>query len=256
MYYCIIFSVIGFLFVHFFKMMRLYLVLMEHRIPFGQFVLLYLRTTLVNLIVPFKLGEIYRIEEISRKTRVWQVGILSVIVDRFFDMLALFVLLLSADLIAYKSVSALTVVFLVILVILAVIYLAIPSSFSYLNQYLIMRKSSPRAMAALKGLDVIKNWYDFTRELVSGRYMLIIFASFLGWISEIVTLKLLALYLAVPFGFSDFAGYIGAVLQTGHGMLKTVYTQMGALFMAGAVIIGYLICGILRLRQQGKCRKC
>ena len=46
----------GFILVHTAKMLRLYLVLMEHKIGFGRFVLLYLKTTLVNLIIPLKLG--------------------------------------------------------------------------------------------------------------------------------------------------------------------------------------------------------
>ena len=62
---CILTIAVGFIAVHFFKMLRLYLVLMEHRISFGRFILLYLRTTFINLIIPFKLGELYRIEEIT-----------------------------------------------------------------------------------------------------------------------------------------------------------------------------------------------
>ena len=53
---CILTIAVGFIAVHFFKMLRLYLVLMEHRISFGRFILLYLRTTFINLITPFKLG--------------------------------------------------------------------------------------------------------------------------------------------------------------------------------------------------------
>lgn len=252
MYYYIGLCVIGFAFVHLFKMMRLYLVLMEHRIPFGKFLLLYLRTTLVNLIVPFKLGELYRIEEISRETKVWQVGVLSVLVDRFFDTLALVVLLLPVDLVVSHAISPLTGIFFVTLLVITIVYSAIPGSFAYLNQYLIMRKSSSRSMAALKGLDVIKNWYDFTKELVSGRYMLILFASFFGWLSEVVTLKALAMYLGMPFGFTDFAFYIGSVLQTGHERLKTTYTLWGAIGIAGCVIIGYVIYGTRHFLKNDK----
>lgn len=96
---CILTIAVGFIAVHFFKMLRLYLVLMEHRISFGRFILLYLRTTFINLIIPFKLGELYRIEEIARVTKIWQVGFLSVLVDRFFDTLALLCVLLPLDLI-------------------------------------------------------------------------------------------------------------------------------------------------------------
>ena len=74
----------GFILVHLAKMLRLYLVLMEHKIRLGRFILLYLKTTLVNLIIPFKLGELYRIFCISRETKHWQVGVLSILVNRLW----------------------------------------------------------------------------------------------------------------------------------------------------------------------------
>lgn len=250
--YDIILIGIGFVAVHLFKMMRLYLVLMEHRIPFWEFLLLYFRTTLVNLIIPFKLGEIYRIEEISRKTRVWQVGVLSVVVDRFFDTLALFVLLLPTELILGHSVSKTTGFFYVVLLLAALIYLAIPGSFAYLNQYLIMRKSSARTMTALKGLDVIKKWYDFTRNLIKGRSMLILFASFLGWLSEIGTLCLIESFMGNGFGPADFAIYISSVFQAGENQLKTVYTQIGIWALAIGTVIGYLVFAMCRLAESAE----
>lgn len=248
--YWIILIVIGFMAVHIFKMMRLYLVLMEHRIPFGEFLLLYFRTTFVNLVIPFKLGELYRIEEISRKTRVWQVGVLSVLVDRFFDTLALFVLLLPVDLISGHRVSVITGVFFGVLVLAASVYLAIPGSFAYLNRYLIMRKSSVRTMAALKGIDVIKNWYDFTKNLIEGRSMLILFSSFLGWLAEIITLKAIESYQGMPFGLADFASYIGSVFQAGDNPVKAVYTQIGVIAMAGCTLLGYLIFIVGKSRRK------
>ena len=138
---CILTIAVGFIAVHFFKMLRLYLVLMEHRISFGRFILLYLRTTFINLIIPFKLGELYRIEEIARVTKIWQVGFLSVLVDRFFDTLALLCVLLPLDLILRGCISVITIVFLVALFVIALVYLAIPASYTYLNRYLIMRKT-------------------------------------------------------------------------------------------------------------------
>lgn len=248
--YWIILIIIGFIAVHLFKLMRLYLVLMEHRIPLGEFLLLYFRTTLVNLIIPFKLGELYRFEEISRKTRLWQVGVLSVLVDRFYDTAALFVLLLPVDLVTRRGVSFITGVFFAVLLLASFVYLAIPGTYAYLNRYLIMRKSSPRSMAALRGLDVIKNWYDFTKNLIKGRAALISFASFLGWIAEIAALKAIACYLGQPFGLQDFTAYVGSVFQAGDNPLKAIYTQWGVAAMAACTVTGYLIYFIRRMGVQ------
>lgn len=237
---CILTIAVGFIAVHFFKMLRLYLVLMEHKISFGRFILLYLRTTFINLIIPFKLGELYRIEEIARVTKIWQVGFLSVLVDRFFDTLALLCVLLPLDLILRGGISVITLVFLVVLVLITLVYLAIPASYTYLNRYLIMRKTSGRALMALRGLDIVKSWYDFTHELITGRSALIVAASFLGWGAEIITLRALSIWMHISFGLGDFASYIEAVLLKGKSSLLEAYTRMGAIALLILTILGYV----------------
>lgn len=237
---CILTIAVGFIAAHFFKMLRLYLVLMEHRISFGRFILLYLRTTFINLIIPFKLGELYRIEEIARVTKIWQVGFLSVLVDRFFDTLALLCVLLPLDLILRGGISVITIVFLVALFVIALVYLAIPASYTYLNRYLIMRKTSGRALVALRGLDIVKSWYDFTHELITGRSALIVAASFLGWGAEIITLRALSIWMHISFGLGDFASYIEAVLLKGESSLLETYTRMGAIALLILTILGYV----------------
>lgn len=241
----------GFIAVHLFKMARLYLVLMEHRIPFGRFVLLYFRTTFVNLIVPFKLGEIYRVEEIARETRVWQVGLLSVLVDRYFDIAALVVLLLPLDLFFGGRLSVITIVFVVVILAVAFVYMKFPPSYTYLNRYLIMRRASSRSMAALKGLDVTKNWYDFTKKLITGRSALIVAASFLGWICEIVTLWAVAAVTGLSFGLGDFPGYIEAIFVTGSSDLMRTYTNSTAFAFLVLTIVGYA-CKLLFGRRKDR----
>jgi hypothetical protein len=237
---CLILMLAGFVLVHLFKMMRLYLVLMEHRLPFGKFVLLYLRTTLVNLLIPFKLGEFYRIEEVFRLTGIWQVGVLSVVVDRFFDILALFFCLLFVWIMGGVSAAVLPVFGCMILV-GGLLYLSVPGSFSYLNRYLIQRRASRRSMAALRGLDVVKAWYDFTANLIRGRAVMITLTSAFGWAFEILTLTMLARYFGLPYRFEDFGRYVDAIFQAGSSMqIQEIYTRYSLMAMAGATILGYV----------------
>ena len=237
----ILLIVIGFAAVHLFKMARLYLVLMEHKISFVRFVLLYIRTTFINLIIPFKLGEIYRAEEIARETKVWQVGVLSVLVDRYFDMTALLLLLVPFDIFFRRGLSPITLVLLLLIVVVALLYMAIPSSYAYLNRYLIIKRSSPRSMAALKGLDVIKNWYDFTKNLITGRSPLIVIASLMGWAGEVLTLKALASYKGLSFVLGDFASYIEAIFMNGNSPVLVMYTGATAFAFLGLTVLGYTL---------------
>ncbi len=239
--------VLGFLAVHLFKMARLYLVLMEHKISFGRFLLLYIRTTFINLIIPFKLGELYRVEEIARETKVWQVGLLSVLVDRYFDMTALLLLLLPFDMFFRKELSPITAVLLVLIAVVALLYLAIPSSYAYMNRYLIMKKSSARSLAALRGLDVVKKWYDFTKNLITGRSALIVVASLLGWASEVVTLKALASYKGLAFSLGDFASYIEAIFMNGNSQILTMYTGTTAVTFLVLTVLGYALSIIIKV---------
>lgn len=231
----------GFISVHAAKMLRLYLVLMEHKIGFGRFVLLYLKTTLVNLIIPLKLGELYRIFCISKETKHWQVGVLSVLVDRFFDTLALCMILLPLDIFVFGRLSFITLLFIGVMVLIVICYVSVLPTFQYLNRYIIRQKSSARAMAALKGLDVVKIWYDFTQNLISGRFALILLFSFAGWVFEIGTIKLLAVYLAIPFGAGDFTAYIEAIFGIGGSELLKPYTVYGILLMFVFTLTGFAV---------------
>lgn len=238
----LVLCVVAFVLVHVFKMMRLYLVLMEHGIGFGQFLLLYFRTTAVNFIVPFKLGELYRIEEVARKTKVWQVGVLSVVVDRFFDTLALLCWLLPIDIFLEGKISGVSIVLVIVICLLVLVYVAIPGSYQYLNRYLIMRKASKRSMAALRSLDVIGRWYEFTKNLITGRAALICGASFLGWGAELVTLTALGKYVGQAFGIGDFGSYIRGIFafDGASAMLKS-YTYAGAIAFAALTVMGYFV---------------
>ncbi len=56
MLYLVPLFLIGFFAVHALKMMRFYLVLLEQKLSVRDFVFLYIKTTFVNLLIPFKLS--------------------------------------------------------------------------------------------------------------------------------------------------------------------------------------------------------
>ena len=196
----------GFILVHFCKMMRLYLVLMEHGISFPRFVVMYLETTLVNLIVPFKIGEIFRVLVISKETKHWQVGILSVITDRFFDTLALCAILIPVDIWYLGRLSPITWIFLAILFIIVICYVSLMPTYGYLNRYIIMSTFS-----------------------------------FMGWFFEIGTLAAFATCLKMKFDVGDFINYIQAIFAFGSSRLLNKYTGMSILLMGIAAFIGIVV---------------
>lgn len=244
MWYLIPILAVLFILVHLAKMARLYLVLMEHKINLRSFVLLYCKTTFINLIIPFKIGELYRIYKIKKETKLWQVGVLSVVIDRFFDILALFLILLPVDIYYKTQISSVTGFFFVLLALITIVYMVVLPTYKYLNKYIIMHKQSNRSMLALKGLEYAKEWYDFSTNLIRGRFALITLSSLVGWISEVFLLKAFAMFLAnmgqmtETFGIKNFPDYVASIFLGGGNSLTTKYTYGTALiFLVLSIIV-------------------
>ena len=245
---------IGFIVVHLAKMMRLYLILMEQKIEFRRFVLTYLKTTFVNLVIPFKLGEIYRIFCFSRETKVFQIGLFSVIVDRFFDTVALLVLLIPFEVLITGEVTWVTGVLTIAAILAIFVFVVFPGIYTYLNRYIIMNKTSVRSMTALRGLEVTKTWYDYVRNLISGRYALIILLSCAAWIAETGVLWCLSTMRSMAFGASAFSEYIAAIFMSGKSPVLTDYIWISATIMGMLTVAGYVIY-LVRHRGSQKQKK-
>lgn len=232
----IILLLIGFTLVHLIKLMRLYLIMMEERVPLGKFIPAYLRTTLVNLIIPFKLGEVFRMWEFSRLSGGFRTGFFSVLIDRFFDTLAIVLLLLPCELLVTGKVSLPAILLTVFLVIIVFAYCIFPSTYTFLNRYIIMNRSSKSSMTALKGLEIVHEWYEYVKKLVMGRYGLLILMSLAAWLFEIMVISGFARLYGAAFKVADFGIYIESIISGSGYALKREYTLSGIVVMLIATI--------------------
>ena len=231
----------GFTLVHLSKMMRLYLILLESKIEFKRFVLTYLKTTLTNLIIPFKLGEIFRIYCFSRETKVFQIGLFGVLVDRFFDTVTLLVILIPFELFVTGKLTLVTGILTAFAILAVFLFIVFPGIYGYLNKYIIINKTSKRSMTALRGLEIAKTWYQHVRDLVRGRYALIVLLSCAAWIVEIGVLWCLAQMRGMLFTATAFSDYIATIFMSGRSRLLVEYTMIGATIIAFVIIVGYII---------------
>jgi len=245
-----------FILVHLTKMARLYLVLMEHKISLQRFLLLYCKTTFVNLVIPYKIGELYRVYKIGKETKHWQVGVLSVMIDRFFDVLALFFVLLAIDIYDKHHISAITVLFFICLLLITVVYVVIQPTYNYLNKYLIVHKQSSRSMLTLKGLEYVRQWYDFSTDLIRGRFALITLSSLGGWFFEVILLKCFSmlLFAGETFGIRDFSDYVSSIFFGGGSELMRNYTLgTAAIFLIASVVMQIIYWAGKKTAKGGYC---
>ena len=235
----------GILLVHLFKSIRFYLVLLEQRPFHGSFPLLYLRTTVINLVVPFKLGEIYRIFTVTRLTKCLEVGALSVVLDRFFDTFVLLIFLLPYDLLTGRTVRSITLLLLIFLCAVVFVYKMFMPTYTYLNRYMIKNSGSKRGIYILGLLENVRTWYNYTVDLISGRQYLIVLCSVLGWGAEFILLSAIAAQNGIEFGLEGFSSYIGSIFSTEKSSLLTIYTRYSLIVLAAAFVI-VAIAGLVR----------
>ncbi len=228
---------VGFVVVHFFKMMRMYLVVMEYKIPFGRFVLEYLSTTFANLAIPFKLGEIFRVLVFAKETKSFPIGLCSVVVDRFFDTLALLLVLFPIQLFVAGNITGTAFFLLAFLLIILLVFFCFPSTYAYLNRYIIMNRSSARSLAALRILEGMHNIYEYVRSLVRQRASLMFFFSLLAWGAEAFVLWGVAKLMDIDYNATSFSAYISSILSGADNVLKVVYTVLSAMLMLVATVV-------------------
>lgn len=232
--------IVWFLLIHTIKMFRMYLVLLEHRVEFKKFIFAYLRTTLVNLIIPFKLGEIYRMFVYSKMTGNAGTGVAGTLVDRFFDTMALVFILIPLHVLYPDKISGVSVFLAMFAILIVFVYMIFMPAYLYLNKYIIMNRDSKNSMAVLKFLEVLRSAYDYVKRLVSGRYALIILMSFAAWVLEGGLLFVIAWITGIDFNAGVFSDYITSILSTAHNILQEKYT----IFSIVMIAIGTLISGV------------
>ena len=244
----------GFLCVHLIKMMRMYLIVMDRKISFDGFVPAYLRTTLVNLVVPYKLGEIYRIAVFYRISGGFKTGFFSVLTDRFFDTMALVLILLPYQLFISRTVTVPTIMLTVFLAVVLMAYVVFPPSYEFLNRYIITQRTSKRSMAALNVLECVNGWYEYVRDLVKGRYGILLLFSFAAWILEIAVLAGFSKICGRNFTVADFGAYIESIVSGGGYEPGKRYTLTGAVIMAALTVV-FTVIYLIRRRKEKRMNK-
>lgn len=249
MLYLVPLFLIGFFAVHALKMMRFYLVLLEQKLSVRDFVFLYIKTTFVNLLIPFKLGEVYRTFCVIRHTKCVQVGILSVVLDRFFDTFILLLFLLPYDLLVLKGLSWTTGILLIFLLLVILIYQMFEPTYLYLNEYLIRNSKTKKGVRVLSAMEMLRDWFDYTRELIKGRQYLIILCSAFGWLAEFGVLWLIAGYYQLRFGIDEFAVYIQAIFSVEKGQVFRTYNYISMCILLILLLL-FLFLRLLRRKAR------
>lgn len=234
---------------HFLKMSRLFFIMLEQKIRPVRFIQIYARTAFTNFLVPYKLGEIYRFYCLADATKNPQIGLLSVIIDRFFDTCALLFLLIPLELTYLGSFSMITVLLVVFLIICVMVFAAFPPLYNYLNRFLILSTKSKNSARALAMLEDLHRWYLYLRSLLKGRVIIIILLSGIAWLLEYFALVILSRAMGGVFVFKDFINYIHSIFYLSIEPISGIYIIASAILLA---LVAVLFFTILHLKKEDK----
>lgn len=179
------------------RFLRVYVLLMEEKVPKGELFVICLKTTFVNLFVPWKLGEVYRILSYSQPLGSLTKGTLIVLMDRFFDIIPLVLGFIVLYLI-WGEMSGLDVYLLFYVSVFCLfigicLYLAFPSTYTYLNESFLNRKESGTNNNILIILRELNKLYGIIINMVRSRGWLLFFVSIVAWVCEMLSIWIISL---------------------------------------------------------------
>ena len=197
--------------VHGIKVFRLYLELLDRKLPFGLFLRQYCKITPVSMILPLKAGDLFRCYCYGYYIGDWMYGIAVILLDRFVDTAALMTVLVLFVLPLGTAMPAVSFVLLAVLFALSFIYFALPGLCQYWNRYLIAGRGSTRKLFALTVLARLEAAYRDIHRVVQGKFLLSYMLSVVAWLVEIGGLALTVSLLRADLGAAMSAYLLGAM---------------------------------------------
>ncbi len=193
---------------HVFRIIRLYLVFLDYKLPISDFVLTYTRGTVFSIVTPFKLGEFYKWRLFSNLIGENLKSLILIVIDRFFDTIILSLILVPYILTGSHSIiSTLSILVVLSLLIFFVIF---DESYKYLNNFLMFNSKSDRGVKALSILERFKDNYDYINNVIIGKKVLMLVTSVLAWSFELLAFMYFCSKAKISFSYSIFVESINS----------------------------------------------
>ena len=229
-----------FVLINIIKFIRLYLIFLEEKIPITRFTKLYIKTTFVNILIPFKIGEIFRIYCFGKEIKNYYKGILGIILDRFVDSIILLIIIIPMEIMYLHRISFVSILIIAYVLVILLFLVFTPSTYKYLNKYIITNKSKKSSIKALEILEKIKMVHKNGMELLRGRIPLLLIMSSLAWILEYSLINLISKIEIGQFEFTVFSEYLNSAFLTNTNVVLINYFCMSSIVLGAVMLLVYL----------------
>lgn len=234
------------LLVHFIKMIRLYLALYGSKISLSSHMKEYCKVTPVSIVLPFKIGEIFRMYCYGYKTKNYLRGIIIILLDRFMDTLGLVSVILLVWVIRGRLVPIFTSLLIIFLLFLLFIYFAFPKSYKFWTDFLLKANATHSRLVLLKILKNTKILYDEIANVAKGRGLVLGFLSVLAWLIEIGGVLFI---MTITSG--DFNTAISNYLTSAVLGVQTIELQQFIIVSTALLLLGYVaVKAVLSIKKE------
>ena len=230
------------------KIIRFYFFIIDRKVCFRKFVALYSLTSIVNIIIPFKIGELFRIAAFGFFLKNIQATLLAIITERFFDSIIILPFFLISA-IKFQSVYPFMIFALATLILISYsLYMATPSLVFNLNLYLMLKKNSRLDKNILKILDYMEKLHSIEGEILKTKKRSIIFFTAFAWMFDLSAMSIAVQETGKSVGVKTISEFIYKITSFNNISLLSVYVIV-SLSVFGIVS---LITGIIILKTGKK----
>ena len=183
-------SVIAVLLIHFIKAFRLYFAMYGSEIVFVEYLKEYCKVTIIGILFPFKLGDVYRVYCYGKQLKDYLKGTVVVLLDRFFDTSALISVIVLKGIFDNSKLNGLTLALIFFLLIVIIVYITFGKFYTFWMNYLIGAKATKRKSTSIKFLYSLNKIHKELRQVLGGKGMILYTLSLVAWVIEIICLTL------------------------------------------------------------------
>lgn len=234
--------------VHIIKAGRLYLVLYGSDITFKEYSKAYCKVTPVSMIIPYKLGEFFRMYCLGKTLGNMIRGIVIIILDRFMDTIALVTMILVMRIFYGGYITSLAYILMIFLVGVLILYFAFPGVYKFWKRYMLRAKATERKLSILKMLNTLNHMYEEIQGVSKGRGIILYFMSLIAWGVEIGSI---VLQVGI-FSNTDVSSDVAVYLSSAMGVNSSNELKLFVFVSVIAMLIIYFIVKLMDLLSGKK----
>ncbi|MBR3134889.1 MAG: flippase-like domain-containing protein [Clostridia bacterium] len=234
-----------FLVLNLLKFLRLYIVFLEEKIPIKNYIKTYIKTTFVNIIIPFKLGELYRIYCFNKETNNIKKSIIGILIDRLVDTIVLLAFLIPIEIVKKGKCSNVTLLLMSFVLVFIVFIIVVPTTYKYLNKFFIINSQTKTSLHILKVTEFINDLYRTGKDLLNGRFYLLTTISILSWAVDYTIVKIISCINLKMFNLEVFTEYLNSALFKPNGLVILHYS---IIMSVEFVFIGIITYGLISIK--------